>query len=278
MSAVSWRMCPTSCVSLPSRSWLPCCWSGPATLGCRPVGGRRRGLRRARPMHADTRAGLRLYDGGAQRPLRHHPRGTLHGGRAYGAAPAPSLAAAEDRTGRQGRPALRLGNDRGRPGRHPARPCGRARVPAGSPPPLHPRALLLPLSFRGRRCSGRPGRRGLSQVENRGGLPGCEVAVRTGSGPGDLLELLDALEPDQHDRVHHPGRGHRPQPCSYPRERGSRSSSHSPPANCSPCCEPPSWPSPGGISPTSCTGHSGEAVTSTEPPRAIATGTKSPQR
>ena len=33
-----------------------------------------------------------------------------------------------------------------------------------------------------------------------------------------------------------------------------------------------------GISPTSCTGHSGNAVTSTEPPRATATGTKSLQR
>jgi hypothetical protein len=50
------------------------------------------------------------------------------------------------------------------------------------------------------------------------------------------------------------------------------------PVNCSPCCEPPSCPSPGRISPTSCTGHSGDAVTSTEPPHATATGTKSPQR
>lgn len=50
----------------------------------------------------------------------------------------------------------------------------------------------------------------LHQVEDRRELPSREGNHRPRPGPGDLLELVDALEPDQPDSSHGPD--HHPRP------------------------------------------------------------------
>jgi len=64
---------------------------------------------------------LRLRGRRPREPPRDHPGGTLHRRLTADQAAPQGLAAAAGRPRHQGRPPLRLGHDRGRPGRHPAR-------------------------------------------------------------------------------------------------------------------------------------------------------------
>jgi hypothetical protein len=73
---------------------------------------------------------------------------------------------------------------------------------------------FLPLPLHRPRRPGRPRRGGLHKVADRRGHPCREIPDRTRPRPGDLLELLDALEPDQPDRRRSPGRRPRPHPVS----------------------------------------------------------------
>lgn len=77
-----------------------------------------------------------------------------------------------------------------------------------------PASCPLPLPLHHPRRPGRPRGGSLHKVADRMGHPCREVPDRTRPRPGDLLELLDALEPDQPDRRRSPGRRPRPNPVS----------------------------------------------------------------
>ncbi|MGW3242778.1 IS701 family transposase [Streptomyces sp. NPDC001070] len=125
----------------------------------------------------------------SRHPPSLHRRRDVPGQGHRGEDPKAGLAAALDRSGRQGRAVLRLG-----PGRHPwpRRPT-RALVAADPPQPAKRRTCLLPLLLTLFCPADRPDPGGRTALDGRGDVPGRQGLGRAGRAPGPPLDLLAPL-------------------------------------------------------------------------------------